>query len=79
MKLKLGLLIGTAIGYLAGSGKATELWNQVRDRRAGPAATSRVTTGSFRSEEPLPTRAPSSAAFGDLGDAAPIGDARAAR
>jgi hypothetical protein len=73
MKLKLGLLIGAAIGYLAGSGKGAEIWNQVRDRRSDRDATSRVTTGTFRSEEPVASQGPGSLAFGDLGDAAPVG------
>ena len=33
MKLKLGLLIGAGIGYLFGSGKANEMWNEIKERR----------------------------------------------
>ena len=53
MKLKLGLLIGGAIGYLIGSGRLTDLRRQLQDRRSDAAMSSRVTTGTFRSEEPM--------------------------
>ena len=70
MKLKLGLLIGAGIGYLFGSGKANEMWNEIKERRPDQGRDTR-TTGTVRSEQPVVTSTGVSPTPTDLGDAAP--------
>lgn len=70
MKLKLGLLVGAGIGYLIGSGKASEMWNEVKERRPDQDRDIR-TTVTVRSEQPVVTATGVSPTPTDLGDAAP--------
>ncbi|HET9600433.1 MAG TPA: hypothetical protein VFP08_02540 [Acidimicrobiales bacterium] len=70
MKLKLGLLVGAGIGYLIGSGKASEMWNEIKERRPDQDRDIR-TTVTVRSEQPVVTATGVSPTPTDLGDAAP--------
>lgn len=70
MKLKLGLLVGAGIGYLIGSGKANEMWNEIKERRPDQDRDTR-TTVTVRSEQPVVTATGASPTPNDLGDAAP--------
>lgn len=70
MKLKLGLLVGAGIGYLIGSGKASEMWNEVKERRPDQDRDTRMTV-TVRSEQPVVTATGVSPTPTDLGDAAP--------
>ena len=71
MKLKLGLLVGAGIGYLIGSGKVNEMWNEIKERRPDQDRDTRTTTVTVRSEQPVDTATGVSPTPTDLGDAAP--------
>ena len=52
MKLKLGLLVGAGIGYLIGTGKVNEMWNEIKERRPDQDRDTR-TTVTVRAEQPV--------------------------